>query len=193
MKKLFLQMKNLMLLTALLFSSLTQAAIIELKADKAEYQLGDTVEVQLLVSDAAELLGGFDTLVTYQAAGLTLSGWEFGDGFDDGLGSLQFSDDTLSGSLSLSDYAFLFSDIGTLTAAQSNGFVLATLRFTAATIGQFGVGAENTSLVSFDNEQIYYPGTSSLSIDIAAAEIPAPATLLLFLLGLTLIGIRHRG
>lgn len=192
MKILFLQMKKATLLAVLLFSSLAQAAIIELKADKAEYQLGETVEVQLMVSGAAELLGGFDTLVTYQAAGLALSGWEFGNGFDDGLGSLQFSDDTLPGSLSLSDYAFLFSDIGVLTAAQSNGFVLATLRFTAETIGQFGVGAENTSLVSFDNSEIYNPATSSLSIDITAAEIPAPATLLLISLGLALFAFRRQ-
>jgi hypothetical protein len=182
-------MKKLFLGFLLLISTSSHSAVIELQLDKSEYQVGETVNVQLLVSDFTELLGGFSSQLNYASSGLSLTGWSFGSGFDDGLGSLQSDNhDALAGSLSLSDYAFLFSDEVILSALQGTSFMLASFSFTALSAGQHMLELGDMVLVNFANDQMLFPDLTSLNVMVSNSnQVPAPASIFLLGLGLVLL------
>ncbi|WP_102794386.1 PEP-CTERM sorting domain-containing protein [Bowmanella denitrificans] len=182
-------MKALLMTILLAFSSAGQAALLTWQSDQNPVQVGDSLNVQLRVSDFNELLGGFSGQVSYALAGLELTGWQFGDGFDDGLGSLQMDNhNALAGTLTLDDYADLFADALVIGAKQGTDFVLATLSFRAISAGLHSIGLDSLSLVSFDNQDLLMPQLSALTIQVQdAAQVPVPATLLLLASGLLLL------
>lgn len=187
-------MKKLFFGFLLLISTSSHSAIIELQLDKSEYQVGETINVQMLVSDFAELLGGFSAQLNYATSGLAISGWAFGGGFDDGFGSLQFDDhEVAAGNLSLSDYAFLFSDDAILTVAQGTSFMLASFSFQALSAGQHMLDIADIALVNLANDQLLFPDLISVSILVSDAnKVSAPASVLLLGLGLLLMRVRQK-
>ncbi|MDP4534645.1 PEP-CTERM sorting domain-containing protein [Alkalimonas collagenimarina] len=189
-------MKTLLttLLLALSFNS--QAALIKLESLHNDYQVGDTVELQLSISHLSTTLGGFFSELSYATEGFSLVGWQFGNGFDDGFGSWQFADhNALAGLLALDDYADPAADEQLLAANQGSGFVLATLQFLVLSAGDFwfSFNPDWSGALSFDNEFVTVNFSDlQLQVHPASTPVPAPATLVLLLAGLLFLGARKR-
>lgn len=182
----------LSLLLVLSFNS--KATLISLESDHTQYQVGDTVQLNLLVSNLTGTLGGFFSALSYATEGFNLLNWQFGNGFDDGLGSLQLADhDALAGLLALDDYADLAADENLLSSLQGQGFLLASVEFQALQSGSFlfNLNPDWTGILSFDN-QFIPTELRTLTVEVMsdARPVPAPATLLLFAIGL--IALRAR-
>lgn len=189
-------MKTLLTALLLTLSFHSQAALIKLESLHNSYQVGDTIELQLSVSNLSTTLGGFFSEFSYASNSLSLLGWQFGNGFDDGFGSLQFSDhDALAGMLALDEYADPFADEQLLAANQGTGFVLATLQFVALSAGDFwfSFNPDWSGALSFDNQFVAVSFSDlQLQVHPASTPVPAPATLLLLLAGLLFLSARKR-
>jgi len=176
-------MKYLMTVLGLVFSINANATLMTLSFDDTDYGVNDVITGQLIASNFTETLGGFDAEISFDDSVLALTGWSFGNGFDDGFGSLQFADDMLPGSLLLSDFSFLFSDEMTLAANQGAEFVLASFTFTALSAGMHSVSLlDGAQIVSFDNTTLETMSAATASFNVT--EVPEPATGLLLLAGL---------
>ncbi|GLX76970.1 hypothetical protein tinsulaeT_03100 [Thalassotalea insulae] len=172
-------MKHLFLLLTFIVSISSQATIIALDFDQAEYDINDTITGQLVASDLSYTLGGFAGTISFDSSSLALTGWSFGNGFDDGFGSYSFADDSISGSLYLDDYADLFADEAMLIANQGANFVLASFSFTALTAGAHTVNLDQgLEVVSFDNLMLDTFDQQSASFQVS--QVPEPMTSLLF-------------
>lgn len=189
-------MKTILTTLLLVLSFSSQAALIKLESLYSNYQVGDTIELQLSISNLTDTLGGFFSELSYATEGFSLLGWQFGNGFDDGFGSWQFADhDALAGLLALDDYADPAADEQLLAAQQGNGFVLATIRFQALQAGHFlfSLNPDWTGALTFNNAFIT-TGLSDLGMQIqpTPTPVPAPATLLLLLAGFMFLSTRKR-
>ena len=178
-------MKKLITLFSLIMCFNAQATLLQLVTDKANYQQGETIELQLIASDLTHTLGGFAAEIGFEDSALDLDTWSFGSGFDDGLGSFFFADDATPGLLYLEDYADAFADEGVISANQGVEFVLASIRFTALSAGtqtlSLLAGAE---FVSFDNLILETLGSANVTFHVSQVPEPATAVLLLSCLGL---------
>lgn len=182
-------MKAMLLTIVLFFSSFSHAALVQLHSERSVYQLGETITVTLKISDFSETLGGFTAEMLYPKTLLTLLGWQFGTGFDDGLGDYPFDDhDADAGVIFLSNYADIWADESVLASKQGNSFVLATFSLLASSVGELWLGLTpaELSVLSFDNQFIDVTG-SGLALTINPTQVPAPAALLLILSGLLLM------
>lgn len=187
-------MKSMLFVLCLLFSGFSHAALIQLHADRSDYQIGDTVNVTMSISDLTETIGGFWADVLYPSSAVSLLNWQFGSGLDDGFGSYQFDDhNAAAGSIYLEDYADFFADEGILAAQQGSSFVLATFSFLAAQAGDvlLSLNPVNFGAVNFANDFVNVSATD-LSFTVSAAQVPAPATAMLMLAGLGLLYRRRQ-
>jgi len=172
-------MKNLLLVLTLAFSLSSNATIIELSFDKTDYQENETITGQLVASDLSYNLGGFAGSISFNPSELMLTGWSFGNGFDDGLGSYYFADDSISGLLYMEDFADLAADLPTIATNQGLSFVLASFTFNALSTGLHTVDLlSGLEVISFDN--ISLDTFSSQSASFNVSNVPEPATALLF-------------
>lgn len=192
-------MKFLLLMLGLFCSNLAQAALIQLQAEQGyeqnirSYQLGESIRLELKITDVTEPLAAFWTQIMYQPAGLRLQHWAFGNGLNAGSGSLQFAEhNAAAGFIMLDEYAFAATDKTLLAAAQQPGFVLATLTFQALQPGDFQLmfnqnwlGAESVA------GQLINTQSADFTLKVTATEVPAPATALLLLAGITLLSSRR--
>jgi len=186
-------MKSMLFLLCLLFSGVSHAALIQLHADRSSYQIGDTVTVTMSISDLTETMGGFWAELLYQSSTVSLVNWQFGSGFDDGFGSIQFDDhNAAAGSIFLSEFE-LFADETILAAQQGSSFVLATFSFLAEQVGDVLVSLNplDFGAVNFANDSVNVSATD-LSFTVSAAQVPAPATAMLMLAGLGLLYRRRQ-
>lgn len=182
-------MKTLLLTICLLFSGLSQAALIQLQPDRTDYQVGDTIQLSMIISGLSETVAGFWTEVFYQPSAFLLQSWQFGNGLDDGFGSLQFAKhDAVLGSIALDDVAFPDADESILSAQQGTGFVLAQLNFMALEAGDFLLSFNPGwfEVESFAGDFIA-ADFADLNLRIQPSQVPAPATAMLLLLGLGLL------
>lgn len=193
-------MKNLLLTltlcSAMALASISNAAVISIDfGGQTQYDINDTVYGQLIVSDFDDTLGAFFAELNYQPANLALLNWQFGNGFDDGLGSYQFDDhDNLAGSLYLEDYSDLFADINILNANQGSSFTLASFSFKALSSGQHDISlnAFNTGLLDFDNYDVNTQ-LSNASFNVSQdVEVPEPASMLIFISALALLLVNRQ-
>ncbi|MDP5141169.1 PEP-CTERM sorting domain-containing protein [Rheinheimera baltica] len=188
-------MKSMLFALCLLFTGASHAALIQLNADRSDYQVGDIITVTLSMSDLTETMGGFWAEVLYPTSAVSLLNWQFGSGFDDGFGSYQFDEhNALVGALFLSDYADLFADEMILATQQGRSFELATFSFLAGQVGDVLISLNfmNFGAVNFANDFVDVSATD-LNLTITAAQVPAPASALLMLAGLGLLYRRRYG
>lgn len=187
-------MKSMLFALCLLFSGVSHAALIQLHADRSDYQIGETITVTLFISDLTETIGGFWADVLYPSSVVSLLNWQFGSGFDDGFGSYPYDDhNAVAGSIYLNDYADLFADEAILAAQQGSSFVLATFSFLATQAGNvlLSFNPMDFGAVNFANDFINVSATD-LNLTVSAAQVPAPATVVLMLAGLGLLYRRRQ-
>lgn len=161
-------------------SNTAQAGVIQIETNKSSYQSGELITATLKASTFADTLTGFFLALQFQPGQLALQNFSFGNGFDDGLGSYQFSDHT-SGRLALEEYADWAAVLATLAAQQQGSFVLATLQFKALGTGQFGLELDPAYLgVLTASGDLMTPVGSGARFEVNdSAAVPAPASLLL--------------
>ncbi|GAC19327.1 PEP-CTERM sorting domain-containing protein [Paraglaciecola arctica] len=173
-------MKNFLLALSLVLSVNVQAAVIKFNLDASDYQVGDTISGQLVVSDFSGLLGAFWADMEYSTSGVSVLGWSFGVGFDDGLGSLSIgNNDSVSGILSLEEYSDPFADTAILTAAQGTAFVLANFTLEALSAGDYDLSLGLFGLLDFDNADV---DTTAENARFSITQVPEPATIVIFAL-----------
>lgn len=177
-------MKNLLLALSLMLSFTSQATLIDIQLDQPIFEQGESISGQLVVSDFSYNLGGFAAELTFDPAQLTLANWAFGNGFDDGLGSYQFADDSAVGVLYLDDFADLAADLAVITTNQGTSFVLATFEFTSLSTGMHSLGLRNAEVVDFDNTLTEWVNDANTSFSVNSTQVPEPTTGILMLAGL---------
>jgi len=172
-------MKNLLFAITLLVSVSSNATIIELSFDQDSYGQNDVITGQLIASDLDYTLGGFASTIAFDDSQLALTGWSFGNGFDDGFGSYSYGDDSVAGSLFFEDYADFFADEFTIAANQGTSFVLASFTFTALTAGFNTVSLlAGSEVLSLDNSMLDTLAGHSTSFEVTS--VPVPMTSVLF-------------
>lgn len=172
--------------------STAQAGVIQIETNKSSYQSGELITATLKASAFSDVLTGFFLALQYQPGQLSLQNFSFGGGFDDGLGSYQFSDHS-SGRLALEEYADWAAALATLAAQQNGSFILATIQFKASGTGLFSLNLDPAYLgfltAGGDLQEADWIGSSFTVTD--NATVPAPAPLLL-MCGALLLLVRPR-
>ncbi|GAA6203957.1 PEP-CTERM sorting domain-containing protein [Thalassotalea sp. SU-HH00458] len=185
-------MKKILLIIVLMFSVNSQATIIALKFDQTEYNNNDSMTGQLVASDLSYSLGGFAGTINFDPSQLALTGWSFGNGFDDGLGSYFAADDSVAGTLYLEDFADFFADELTLVANQGTSFVLASFTFNALSSGLQTVSyLQGLEVVSLDNSQLESFAGQAVSFNVS--QVPEPMSIVLLAAALVFLTRRQEG
>lgn len=196
--------KITLLLTALLFSFTSQATLLSIELNDNNYQVGDVLTADFIISDIEEdsfgfqkLLASFEFSLFWDSTMIQYVSSSFGDNLDVDpfFASDQFTDIT-SGQLDLTEisYAWDFD----LFAAQDglSDFVLASVSFNVVNAGT-GTGVLDLSNVDFGDDfgDAFTDVNSSdkaYTVTIGnPVNVPEPTALALMLVGLMLF-IRKR-
>ncbi len=190
-----LYIKLVLILALTLLSANAKAGLLTLDVEDLDYQVGDTVTVDVVASDFVNSFGfveairGFSFTTLFNADVLEFSSVSFGNGLDVGIfGSLQLEptdpSDIVISETSLEDSSMLLFE-----QLASPSLILATLSFDI--IGT-GTSIFNLMDVSVSGGSLFSPSEftnvsiQGASIEVAdSAEIPVPPTL--FLLALPLL------
>ncbi len=136
-------MKKIIWVSALLavFSILrmapAEAVIIGFEPDIQAFEVGDSFDVNVLVSDlpADEIVSTFDLTVAFNSSVLSATGVNFGGFLDDAVfPSIQNFDISIAGEVNFFEISFLLDDELVLLQPDDS-FLLATLSFDALTVG----------------------------------------------------------
>lgn len=184
----------LLVLTVLfmLGASVSHAALLQLAPEPASATPGATVSIDIAVSDLGnfgpESLGAFDLAVEFDTAALSFIGYSLGSFLGDvaQFEAIDASAGDVGGAVNVAAVSLLSA--AALDASQPGEFILATLNFlvadpaTTATT-QLAV-ASGAVLGDALGAQIAVTAQASANIEIAAASVPAPGTLLLLITSL---------
>lgn len=156
----------------------------------ANVQIGDFVDVDLVVSDlgdgVAPSLGAYDVDLNFDAGVLSLVGVGFGAGLDIfGLGSIQAATSG-TGTVNLYEVSFdLADDLDTL---QPGSFSLATLTFQVLAGGTSALDLNVNAFADSLGDEL----TVGLVNNGSVTAVPEPSSALLMLLGLLPVGLVAR-
>jgi len=195
-------MKKLIAFCASMLITLSaQATLINIELDKTIYQVGDVVQADIIVSDierdlgVQKLVASFDFTLLFDSTLLTYNSTTFDSllDVDPFLASDKEIDNSLLGSLSLSEISYAFGD--DLFAAQDGltRFVLASVNFTVLSKGLNVLNINNIDL----GDDLSDPFTKVSSVPTeftveGTTSVPEMPTLAIFVLGLLGIVARQR-
>lgn len=172
-------------------STQVQAALISFDPSSQSVELGDSVSVDLRISDLGDdSLGAFDIDIAFDDSILDFQSFTFGTGLDvSGLGSVNgFA--VAGGDINI--FEISLDSPSDLNTFQPNDFVLGSFTFDTLSIGTSTLDLTINAL-SDEFGFLLEAGAASGSIKVAAASVPAPAALWLFGTGLIgLIGFSRR-
>ena len=188
-------------LAAAMLSTQASALIISLTPSFQTAQPTDSVSIDIVATDFGnEVIGAFDFDILYDSLALSFTGYTLGGGLGDlGLGeALDLSFGDLGGIIDLAETSFLFDF--ELLPLQSSPLVLATLDFTVdvlapgdITVVQLDVGDPNLYVAGeFGLELLDVEYNPTAVISNGERDLPTPATLSLFGLGLVGLGMFRR-
>lgn len=169
-------------------ASTASAAILGLEADTAFASAGDSVAVNLIVSDlgdfAAPSVGAFTASIVFDLAALSFESYSLGAFLGDAgaLESVDVSTGVVGGSVGLGEVSLL--PAGALDALQPASFVLATLTFSVLDLAP----AETTLLELTPTALVSNAAGAAIPLNTltpaaitGSTPVNAPATLLLIL------------
>jgi len=129
-------MKMLFWCLVFCFSAASQAALLTLQADRTQYQVGETVQLNLWLSDFTGTVGSYWAKLHYEPAAFAFADGQFSDGFAGA--SLQYLQAVpASGQLIIEEYAFWDADELQLSLLQQRRFALARFNFLASASGSW--------------------------------------------------------
>jgi len=169
-------------------STQAQAIVISFEPSSQTVEIGDTVNVDLRISELGnDILTGFDLDVSFDDSILGFNGVDFGTGLDVfGLGTINDVIDFGFGTVNVFELSFdLDSD---LHAFQPDDFVLGTFNFSALNSGVSSLDASIWGLSGefvFDDALGYdVPESLWAEVHTGSVAVPEPGVLMLLLSGL---------
>lgn len=172
-------MKVVFLWLVLCFSMFSQAAVISLQTDRQHYQVGETVQLSVWLSDFSDTVGGYWTKLHWNTSAFALANSQFGAGFAGA--SLQYQQaDLLQGWLTLEEYAFWDADTVQLAALQGQRFAVASISFVAGQAGDFSFALATDFLgaETFNGQALQLQPQAQ---QVHVATVSAPASWLLLI------------
>jgi len=181
--------KIITVLITLLFTVNSYATLITVDLDKDNYQQGDLVLAEIIISDFnvdsfgfQELIGAFKLDVNFDNTQLAFNSVTFGSMLNGGNANSSDQLPTNNGSsITLDELSFLFFDLFTLQDGLSN-FTLASVEFTALQAGNGIIDLSNVTLGDFTGTPIV--GTTLIGDNYTIAglqSVTEPTSILLFM------------
>lgn len=196
-------MKKLIAIFATVFMTLsTQASLLSIDLDNTNYQVGDTLQANVMISDIEQdafgfqkLLASFDFDLLFDSSLLAYQSTTFGTSLDVDpfFASNQLDLEVAPGNLFLSEVSFAFSNDLFVAQDGQSSFLLASVNF--------DVISDGLNTFQFDNVILGDDfGTEFSSVSTSAAEViftdatsvPETPSLAIFALGLIALVVRSR-
>lgn len=186
--------KLLLLMTTWLLAFTSQATLLSLEFEDLDYQVGDSVAVNLIISDTDpfnfdKILAGFNVNLGFDTSVLTFNDdIIFGNNLDVVFGSDQAFSTLSSGLLNISESSFDFGDDLLSVQDGLSRFVLATINFDITGTGLNLFTLSNALLTEANlNTTLDVVNVRGAQLNVAA-EVPEPSVFVLFLVaGLALV------
>ena len=174
----------LLAFTLSLWASQASATFLSLESSHTSSSLNQQITIDVWARDlGSDVVSGFDIDIAFDSAALSFQSAFFSPLLGNGIDSLQ---DTvnLGNSLNLSELSFLFES--ELSALQSGSdFVLASLTFVVSQVGLTQLSIVDSLVTGADPFSAAFEGSANtLSINVAAAQVPEPASIFMLLAGL---------
>ena len=194
--------KLIALCTTLLITLSSHASLVSIDFDNVDYQVGDTLAANIIISDIEQdalgfqkLLASFDFDLLFDDSVLGYQSTTFGTflDVDPFFASNQFELYNGADSLYLSELSFAFSD--DLFAAQDGqqSFLLASVNFDVLATGTNTF--EFSNIILGDDFGGAFTSVSSLSTDVTisgSTSVPEMPSLAIFALGLIALVVKQR-
>lgn len=182
-------MKKLIALFALCLTFSSQATVIKVELDKAQYQKDELVQAQIRLQGYEDGLAGFKLDLSYWSAALGFESVVFGPHFlptEDNFGVYSKNGSKLTISeLNLFDLVWDLADV------QGPDFTLATITFKALSSGVHKLTLSKIELTDGWGDKVTDFSSQNGLVNVAGPAIPAPATALLLLPALLMLARRR--
>jgi hypothetical protein len=196
-------MKKLIALFATALISLSsQATLLSIDLDNTDYQVGDTLQANVIISDIEQdslgfqkLLGSFDFDLLFDSSILAYQSTTFGSflDVDPFFASDQFDAELSMGDLYVSEISYAFSD--DLFAAQDgqSSFLLASVSFDVLADGLNTFNFADILLADDFGDDFSSVSSSGAEVIVGGAtSVPEMPSLAIFALGLIALVVRQR-
>ncbi len=188
------------LLLSVMFASSVNATLFSIELDQTDFNVGQTLTANLVVSDIEKDSIGFTSLIAdfeldlmFDNSLLSFDSLSFGEKLGDGLDSLQLDNVTASGILNIFELSYLLYDELLVLQDGISKFTLASINFDIINVGSGlfslnNIAAGNdigTALTDIQSNSTSFITTSG------ATAIPEPTSVALILVGLMLVQVRR--
>ena len=192
--------KLIVLLTTFVISLNAHATLLSVELNQNDYQVGDVLTADIVISDIEEdafgfqkLLASFDLALSWDNAMINYTSASFGSKLDVDPDPMFASDQftlAMTDSISLSEVSFAFSDDLFFAQDGLDSFILASINFNV-----IGSGNSNLSFDSFDlGDDFGDSFTMATSMDKSysvmnnnSVNVPEPSALALMLIALLML------
>ena len=188
------------LLLSVMFASSVNATLFSIELDQTDFNVGQTLTANLVVSDIEKDSIGFTSLIAdfeldlmFDNSLLSFDSLSFGEKLGDGLDSLQLDNVTASGILNIFELSYLLYDELLVLQDGISKFTLASINFDIINVGSGlfslnNIAAGNdigTALTDIQSNSTSFITTSGTT------AIPEPTSIALILVGLMLVQVRR--
>ncbi len=189
--------KIITLLTALLISLSSQATLLSIELNQDNYQVGDVLTADFIISEIEDdavgfqkLLATFDFNVSWDNTIIEYVSGSFGDKLNVGAGGSDQFLDVTADSLGLSETSYAWWD--ELLAVQDglSSFVLASVDFTVIGNGSDSLDLSNLAFGDDFGDAFTQVSSSDKAYIVASGnpvDVPEPTSIILMLVALTLL------
>ena len=188
------------LLLSVMFASSVNATLFSIELDQTDFNVGQTLTANLVVSDIEKDSIGFTSLIAdfeldlmFDNSLLSFDSLSFGEKLGDGLDSLQLDNVTASGILNIFELSYLLYDELLVLQDGISKFTLASINFDIINVGSGLFSLNNiatgndigTALTDIQSNSTSFITTSGTT------AIPEPTSVALILVGLMLVQVRR--
>lgn len=182
-------MKKLIALFALCFAFSSQATMIKIELDKAQYQKNEQVKAQIRVLGYTDGLAGFKLDLSYLESALGFESVLFSSHFSPT--TPNFGDYSQNGNILTISELNLFDFAWDLADVQGPDFAVATVTFKALSSGLHKLMLSNIELTDALGDSLSDFEVREAQVNVATSTVPTPATALLLLPALLLLKRRR--